>query len=313
MQLRRNLHSNYNGQNNGNKNRSVSLVDRVGKLQTSQNSWQSKVQAKDVEKFTVAGKMKRETLKNGVDESRETAVNNNIVDEKNAEKGDGTEKFLAPNHANKKISSSRSPQRENSSESSPTHSPVRGTPTRSSLRAKRTPKPMTFKTSPPVQTRSPRPFDCDKENEADENSNAEKTPKVCQSLDQVVDCMEIEIPSQDNENLSKFFREVKNETKPDNIQECDFDLLLPAIVGNRHNSKLQHHKKDIVKVRKAQRRKPPTKNPLKSLAERSDIRQTYTESTSLSDASEGKTLEIDTTKKHALAETSECYKEFPSF
>ena len=132
------------------------------------------------------------------------------------------------------------------------------------------------------------------------------------SLDQVVDNLEVEVPSQDNENLSKFFREIKKETKPDNIQDCDFDLLLPAIVGNRHNSKLQHHKKDIVKVRKAQRRKPPTKNPLKSLAERSDIRQTYTESTSLSVASEGKTLEIDTSKKHALAEKSK-YKKLTSF
>ena len=59
VQLRRNLHSNYNSPNNANKNRSVSLVDRLEKLQYSQNSWQSKVPEKDVRKFTVQGKMQQ--------------------------------------------------------------------------------------------------------------------------------------------------------------------------------------------------------------------------------------------------------------
>ena len=45
-------------QGSDNRNRSVSLVDRMNQLQNAQNSWQSKVGEKDAEKFTVAGKMK---------------------------------------------------------------------------------------------------------------------------------------------------------------------------------------------------------------------------------------------------------------
>ena len=98
-----------------------------------------------------------------------------------------------------------------------------------------------------------------------------------------------------------FFGKVKEE-KAEILQDCDFDLLLPAIAGDRHNAKLQHHKKDFARTRKTQGRKPPSKNPLKTLAERSDILQSYKETTVTSDC---KTLEIDTTKKHALAEQSE--------
>ena len=99
---------------------------------------------------------------------------------------------------------------------------------------------------------------------------------------------------------------MKKEKEPisEVLEDCDFDLLLPAVAGNRHNSKLQHHKKEFAKARKVQQRKPPTKNPLKALAERSDIRQSYMETTAMSNGSEIKTLEIDTSKKHALAENS---------
>ena len=47
---------------NGNNGRPVSIVDRLSKLQMAQSSWQARVETKDSEKFTVAGKMMRENL-----------------------------------------------------------------------------------------------------------------------------------------------------------------------------------------------------------------------------------------------------------
>ena len=47
--------------NSANNNaRPVSIVDRLSKLQTAQNSWHNKVETKDVKQFTVAGKMQRD-------------------------------------------------------------------------------------------------------------------------------------------------------------------------------------------------------------------------------------------------------------
>ena len=118
--------------------------------------------------------------------------------------------------------------------------------------------------------------------------------------------VEVELPLQNDKGFSDFFSSAKKEKelKSEVLDDCDFDLLLPAIAGNRHNSKLQHHKKEFAKTRNVRRRKPPTKNPLKALAERSDIRQSYIDTTVMANDSEIKTLQIDTTKKHALAETS---------
>ncbi len=47
-------------------NRPVSIMDRLSKLQVAQNSWQDKVGEKDAGKFTVAGKLQRETTAKSV-------------------------------------------------------------------------------------------------------------------------------------------------------------------------------------------------------------------------------------------------------
>ena len=196
--------------------------------------------------------------------------------------------------------------KETDSDKSPVDSPLRRSSARSSFRAKKTPKPVNFKTSPPsdwVSTNENNVNDNEEETvETKEDSKEEpnELPKVETST------VEVELPSSNDKGLSNFFGKLKEE-KADIIVDCDFDLLLPAITGDRHNAKLQHHKKDFAKTRKTQKRKPPTKNPVKTLAERNDILQSYKETSVTTITSDGRTLEIDTTKKHALAEKSKFF------
>ena len=304
VQLRRNLHSNYNTQQNASKNRSVSLVDRLSKLQCSQNSWQSKVPEKDARKFTVEGKMKQDPTNFIAMEDRK--VSRNL----NEEKFDNQKMIENGNNAvqNTNCNSTQSPnstkkEEYRDAEKSPTHSPARGTPSRSSFRLKKTPNQMNFKSSPPLQRH---PSNRRNSIIAD-HEEVEKIEKYDKLEPQKIEThVEVELPLQNDKGFSDFFTTAKKEKEPQSevLEDCDFDLLLPAIAGNRHNSKLQHHKKEFAKTRNVQRRKPPTKNPLKALAERSDIRQSYMETTVMANDSEIKTLQIDTTKKHALAEKS---------
>ena len=191
-----------------------------------------------------------------------------------------------------------------SDKSSPIDSPLRRSSARSSFRIKKTPKPVNFKTSPPSNwvpsnENNSNGIDNDEETVETKDDNKKEQnelPKVETST------VEVELPLSNDKGLSNFFGKVKDERI--DIVDCDFDLLLPAIAGDRHNAKLQHHKKDFAKTRKTQRRKPPSKNPLKVLAERSDILLSYKETSVTTVTSDGRTLEIDTTKKHALAEKS---------
>ena len=300
VQLRRNLHSNYNLSNPTNKSRSVSLVDRMSKLQYSQNSWQSKVPEKDVRKFTVEGKMQQMPAKNQSDEikmPKNRSISNDF--EQNAMNNSDD---VNDNSIHTKLSPNNIMSKEaNEIEKSPIDSPARGSSARNSFRSKKTPKPINFKTSPPLQRHSSNRNSFSSKNLEDDESHDDHQKDDIEAKEEtkIENTVEIELPKQDDKGFSNFFTSMK-ENQCEKIDDCDFDLLLPAIAGNRHNSKLEHHKKDFAKARKAQRRKPPTKNPLKSLAERSDIRQTYTENL-ISEVSESKTLEIDTTKKHALA------------
>jgi len=167
---------------------------------------------------------------------------------------------------------------------------------------------MKFKTSPPLQRHpSNERNSINTENEEGEKIENDHNEKYDNLEPQNIEThVEVELPLQNDKGFSDFFSSAKKEKelKSEVLDDCDFDLLLPAIAGNRHNSKLQHHKKEFAKTRNVRRRKPPTKNPLKALAERSDIRQSYIDTTVMANDSEIRTLQIDTTKKHALAETS---------
>ena len=296
--LRRNLHTNYNSQHNANKSRSVSLVDRLEKLQYSQNSWQTKVPEKDVRKFTVEGKMQQcPGHKNNVVESRKLSKNLEVQKFEERKHADDLTNRLNNQSTNLEHS------KETDSDKSPLDSPARRSSARSSFRVKKTPKPINFKTSPPSnwipsnETNEKAIEDESTESKQDSKTEQNEFPKVETST------VEVELPLNNDKGLSNFFGKIKEE-KSEILKDCDFDLLLPAIAGDRHNAKLQHHKKDFAKNRKTQKRKPPTKNPLKTLAERSDILHSYKETSVTTITSDGKTLEIDTTKKHALAEKS---------
>ena len=311
VQLRKNLHANYGTQNNTNKSRSVSLVDRLSKLQYSQNSWQSKVPEKDVRKFTVEGKMQLQPEKyNSGGENRELSRNLNIgkqEEPRNLENGNAVIGNM--NYDTNLMPTSTNESEKMDIEKSPVHTPVRGNSARSSFRSKKTPKPMNFKSSPPVQINSSDTNSSDgkDQEEPEQNDGLSGAENNNIASTQMNDFVEIELPSSNDQGFSNFFSSMKEKNKSETIDKCDFDLLLPAIAGNRHNAKLQHHKKDFAKTRKGQQRKPPTKNPLKSLAERADIRQSYTENSSTTVIPDSKTLDIDTTKKHALAENSKLF------
>ena len=251
---------------------------------------------KDVRKFTVQGKMQQSSEnKFNVVESRKVSK---VLEVTKFEERKYSEDLT--NRLSSKLSNLGSSKETDSDKSSPIDSPLRRSSARSSFRAKKTPKPVNFKASPPSDWVSSNGNSSnDKENE--EETIETKETKIETKIE--TSTVEVELPLNNDKGLSNFFGKV-NEEKAEILQDCDFDLLLPAIAGDRHNAKLQHHKKDFARTRKTQGRKPPSKNPLKTLAERSDILQSYKETSVTTITSDGKTLEIDTTKKHALAEQS---------
>ena len=225
------LHDTHNFDNNGNTNeleaevvlrpkKSVprtggkvgSLQERMSQLQTAQNSWQAKVGEKDVDKFTVAGKMA-------------TTTPNKRVSRKDSEM----------NAVNDEMSQSRNSQR-----------------------SRKVPQMRRFHGSPP-------PLNDKSYDEVQDDTSSETYENLG---------VEVEVPDFD-EDLDKFFKAAPQEpssTGPE-IDLGDFDAI-----SNDSESHVEARKMNnllLNKVKKPTNRERRSRNPVKALANRKDVRQTY--------------------------------------
>ena len=208
-----------------------SLQERMSQLQNAQTSWQNKVAEKDMEKFTVAGKMATPILS----PSRKTSSSNDSALTKRTSR-----KESEMNAMNDEISASNNHKK----------------------RDKNTPSMRRFHGSPPP---------------AHDKSYDEAT----ESVNEVFYSESVEVPDLD-EDLDKFFITNKSPTTADSDAfggsnlpphpPLDEILELDDIEQDDSIQLLNQHKR---KVKPLNRKGRPSKNPVKALAQRKDIKQSY--------------------------------------
>jgi len=225
--------------------RPVSLVDRLSKLNSAQNEWQKKVGEKDSEKFTVAGKMEREKIiKNKVNSDVKKEQKLTTVSEK-----------VIPTPVIK--------VHEKYEESSCT---------------KRTPKMVKFKGTSGASDSTPkstRPVSCFVESSPSVNLLSPfvrsgsirrvSTPENSAPKLEPISSKTVSIPQQDSQMLDSFFANELTSSTKISLNASDFDMLStePLLIT----------KKAIIKPKRTK----GSKNPLKSLAARTDLPESYTE------------------------------------
>jgi len=228
--------------------RPVSLVDRLSKLNSAQNEWQKKVGDKDTEKFTVAGKMEREKLIKNV-------VNN-----------DAKKETKLPTVSEKTVSTPVNKVHEKYQE-------------REGI--KRTPKMVKFRGTTggsDTPTKPSRPVSCIVESSPSVNLLSPfarsgsirrvSTPETSAPKFEPISSKTVSVPKQDSEMLDTFFSNEKMTTTNSSdihLNISDFDSL--------NTEPLLITKKSVIKPKRTK----GSKNPLKSLAARNDLPESYTE------------------------------------
>jgi len=225
--------------------RPVSLVDRLSKLNSAQNEWQKKVGDKDTEKFTVAGKMEREKIIKNI-------VNSDVKKEQKL-----------PTVIEKVPSTPVSKVHERYEESSG---------------IKRTPKMVKFKGTSgcsETPTKPSRPVSCFVEASPSVNLLSPfarsgsirrvSTPETSAPKLEPISSKTVSIPQQDTKMLDTFFVNEVSSSSNISLNVSDFDTLStePLLIT----------KKAIIKPKRTK----GSKNPLKVLAARTDLPESYNE------------------------------------
>jgi len=225
--------------------RPVSLVDRLSKLSSAQNEWQKKVGEKDTEKFTVAGKMEREK------------IIKNIVN------SDPKREQKLPTLTEKLPTTPVSKMQERQPDS-----PV----------LKRTPKMVKFKgtsLSSDTSSKPSRPVSCIVESSQPVNTLSPfsrtgsirriSTPDMNAPKLEPISSKTVSIPQHDSNMLDSFFAKDLSSSSKTSLNISDFDMM--------STEPLLAAKKTTIKPKRTK----GSKNPLKTLAARKDLPESYTE------------------------------------
>ena len=203
-----------------------SLQERMSQLQNAQTSWQNKVAEKDMEKFTVAGKMATPIMN-----SSKTSIVNSTPTSKRISR-----KESEMNDINKEISTADANKK----------------------RVKKTPSLRRFHGSPPPA----------------HDKSYDEMPEAAQN--EVFYSEVVQVPDL-NEDLDKFFATTTTTTAAASPSSTtlpsDEVIELDDII--EHDSKLlNQHKRKVNRPAKSKGR-PSSKNPVKALAMRKDVKQSY--------------------------------------
>ena len=230
--------------------RPISLNDRLSKLQSAQTEWQKKVGEKDTDKFTVAGKMERENkVKSVLNGDQTPSRRERSVTPKRGEGSKAVAEPVArktPKTPRMAVFKAKASAGENDGGD---RSPARTRPV-SCI------DPSTVGASNSQQLLLPR-------------SNSIKRvslPETSAPTDAVKQTV-VTIPEQDTEHLEQFFQTFSEEKQPD-VAMSPEDL--DSVKGG---PLLSSTRSSVARPRKNKR----SRNPIKSLAARTDLTVSYTE------------------------------------